>query len=392
MTQWWEVNFLRLNSKIYSVVLLSLLIGLYGCSSKEVVKFSELKPLDSALPVSRVWTRTMLNEERRTDPMLPVAVDDQYYYWVDRFDRLQVQDKLNGKSVWSYTADSPISSAAGLGHEAVAVGTRNATVVYFKKENQNLIWKQQLSSEILAAPIITDSMMIVHCVDGKLFALDLADGHELWRYESKVPLLSLRGIASPVLADETIILGLSNGKVVALNVWDGQLLWQVEVATPSGRTELERMVDVDARPVVKDGIVYAVSYQGRLVALQLRTGRLLWAQDMSSSLGMIVDDNNVYVTDNDGVIWAINRLTGQTDWKQVDLLHRELTAPVAYQQYLLVGDVTGYVHWLDRSTGLIIHRMRHDHAEIDTSPIVSEGVLFLNTRGGVLDAVTLLAP
>lgn len=392
MTQWWEVNFLGLSSKAHSVVVLSLLIGLSGCSSKDVVKYSELKPLDSTLPVSRVWTRTMLNEDKRTGPMLPVAVDDQYYYWIDRFDRLQVQDKLNGKSVWSYTADSPISSAAGLSDEAVAVGTRDATVVFFKKENQDLIWKKKLSSEIITAPIITDSMVIVHCVDGKLFALDLVDGHELWRYESKVPLLSLRGTASPVLVDETIILGLSNGKVAALNIWDGQLRWQVEVATPSGRTELERMVDVDARPIVKDGMVYVVSYQGRLVALKLRTGRLLWAQDMSSSLGMIVDDDNIYVADNDGVLWAINRLTGQTNWKQVDLLHRELTAPVVYQQYLLVGDVAGYVHWLDRRTGLIVHRMRHDHAEIDVSPIVNEHVLFLSTRGGVLDAVTLLAP
>ena len=391
MTQRREVNFLGLRSKIYSVVLLSTLTGLYGCSSRDVVKFAELKPLDSTLPVSRVWARTMLNEDKRTDPMLPVAVGDQYYYWIDRFDRLQVQDKLNGKSVWSYTAEAPISSEAGLSHDAVAVGTRDATVIYFKKENQRLVWKKKLSSEIITAPIITDSIMIVHCVDGQLFALDLTDGHELWRYESKVPLLSLRGTAAPVLADETIILGLANGKVAALNLWDGQPLWQVEVATPSGRTELERMVDVDARPVVKDGIVYAVSYQGRLVALKLRTGRLLWSQDMSSSSGMIVDDDHVYITDNDSVIWAIDRLTGRTGWKQLDLLHRELTSPVAYQQYLLVGDVTGYVHWLDRRTGLIVHRMRHDHAEIDASPVVNDGVLFLNTRGGVLDAVTLSA-
>ncbi len=387
-----EADSLRLNNNVYIAMLLSTLMSLSGCSSKDAaLKPAELKPLDSVLPISRVWTRTMLLEDRRTGPVLPVVTDDQFFYWIDRFDRLQVQNKFNGKSVWSYTADAPISSAVGLNQDAVAVGTRDASVVYFKKEEQDLVWKKKLSSEIITAPVMTDSIMIVHCVDGKLFALNLEDGHELWRYESKVPLLSLRGTSSPVVTDETVLLGLSNGKLVALNLWDGQLRWQVEVATPSGRTELERMVDVDARPVVKNGIVYAVSYQGRLVALKLRTGRLLWSQEISSSSGMVVDDDHVYLTDNESMIWAINRLTGKTNWKQADLLNRGITAPVAYQKYLLVGDAAGYVHWLDRRTGLFVHRMRHDHAEIDASPVVSDDVLFLSTRGGVLDAVTLLA-
>ncbi len=363
---------------------------LVGCSSSEtLIKPTKLGELESSLPVSRVWKKVYVKEAERNVASLPIFVDDAYYYWIDSSGILYALDATNGKQVWTVDTGNAASSAVAGREDLLLLGTRDAEVVAIDKESGQIRWRGEVSSEVLSPPQLAKGIVVVHCADGRLFGLDAVDGRELWRFESKVPLLTLRGTSTPVIVDEFVIVGLANGKLVALKLWDGKPRWEVEIAAPRGRSELERMVDVDAVPVVVDNVIYTVSYRGRAAAVRLTTGRVIWSRELSSSVGMAADEDKLYITDDAGALWALNRGNGSVMWKQEDLVAREITAPTIYRDQLLVGDLEGYLHWLDKETGHIVHRSRSDATPIDVAPVVANDKVYLTSRGGILDTLEL---
>jgi outer membrane protein assembly factor BamB len=188
--------------------------------------------------------------------------------------------------------------------------------------------------------------------------MEAASGKSIWIYDRTVPLLTLRGISTPVIHNDIVIVGSDSGKLAALTLKTGTVLWETQIADPKGRTELERMVDIDVQPVVIEDVVYVVTYQGRLATVQLQSGRMMWARDISSYSGIALDPYRVYVSDVESQVWALNRFTGATLWRQDKLLRRAITGPVLQGPYLVVADYDGYVHWLKREDGRIIARKR----------------------------------
>ncbi len=199
--------------------------------------------------------------------------------------------------------------------------------------------------------------------------------------------MSLRGASAPVLADDKAIAGYANGKLVALSIIDGKLMWERSVAVPRGRTELDRLVDIDSDPVVMNNTVYVVAYHGRLVALSLDDGTILWAHDMSSRSGLdVAVGDAVYVSDDEGNVWALQDGSGDSLWRQTRLLRRKLTAPVVVGDDVIVGDLEGYVHWISRQDGRFTARVKVADTAIRSKPVVSDNLVFVMAADGKLTA------
>jgi len=283
--------------------------------------------------------------------------------------------------------DRPISGGPAVGDGLVVVGTNKGEVFALDAATGERRWQAGVSSEVLAPPAVGSGVVAVRTLDGRLFGLDARTGKRRWIYDSPVPVLSLRGTGEPVIAGELVLNGFDGGRLVALLAADGRVEWEQQVAVPRGRSELERMVDMDSRPVVVDDAVYVTAFQGRVAALDLLSGDVLWDRDLSSYAGVAVDAAAVYVSDAEGFVWALDRFSGNSLWRQADLEQRRVTAPVRLGDYVVVGDEEGMLHWLSVEDGRFVARTRVDGAGISSTPATGrDGRLYVYGNSGEITA------
>jgi outer membrane protein assembly factor BamB len=263
-------------------------------------------------------------------------------------------------------------------------------VIALGEDDGEIKWRARVSSEVLSSPGSRGGVSVARTIDGKLFGLSADDGTRLWVYDRTTPVLTLRGTSSPALAEGAAIAGFDNGQVVAIALSNGQPLWEARVAVPRGRTELERMVDIDADPVIEDKAVYAVTYQGQVAALELFSGEVIWRRDMSSHAGLGVGPENIYVTDDASHVWALNRANSASMWRQAKLEARHVSPPAVFGQFVVVGDLEGYVHWLRREDGQFVARVRIDSDSIVAAPVATSFAVYVYGSGGELAALQVV--
>jgi len=306
---------------------------------------------------------------------------------VDHEGNVSSYEALTGRQLWQTDLDAPIISGAGGGSGLILVGSQEGNISALEETTGKLLWEKKLSSEVLAPPKAAMDVVVARTADGRMTGLSASDGHILWSYQRAVPLLSLRGASEPVLEGDKVVAGYANGKLVALSLLDGNVIWEENVAVPRGRTELDRLVDIDSAPVIKNGVVYVVAYNGRLAALDLDTGRMLWSREMSSRSGLDVDSgDSVYVTDDSGYVWAVQDGSGDALWRQTRLLRRKVTAPVIVGEYVIAGDFEGYVHWMSRADGRFVTRVKITDEAIRSKPVVKDDLVFVTASDGTLTA------
>lgn len=262
-----------------------------------------------------------------------------------------------------------VSGGLTLENEKLFFGTSKGEVVALKivqhdSGNVKELWRTQLSSEILSKPVVANGVLVVKTIDGRVYGLNAGSGNQQWVYDRTVPRLTLRGNSSALIVNDIVISASDNGKLAALNLRSGKLLWESTIAVAKGRNQLERVIDLDVDPVAVDDVIYVTGYQGRIAAVKIDSGQLIWSRDFSSYSGLHVDAFRVYVTDATGQIWALNRYNGSTLWRQDKLLRRRLSAPEAYDNYIVVGDYDGFLHWLNREDGKIVARKQINNSDV----------------------------
>ena len=298
-------------------------------------------------------------------------------------------DALTGKRIWEADTGVPVHGGPGVGSGLVVVGGSDGDVVALAGADGSVVWRARVSSEVLSAPAVGERIVVVRTTDGKLFGLGTVGGERIWVYDHAVPVLTQRGTGSPVIAGEVVVAGFDSGRLAALSPADGRLAWESRIAAPTGRTELERIVDVDADPLVSDGVVYAVTVQGPVTALDLHTGRLLWQHDMSSHTGVAAGRRLLYVTDGEGRVWALDRDSGEWRWRQDGLERRGVTRPVEFGEYVVVADFEGYVHWLSIDDGRFVARVRTGGGAVSAPPVAAEAAVYVLDVNGRLTALAL---
>lgn len=347
-------------------------------------KPSMLVDFEHEVQTLKLWSTSAVGDYHSVSSGLRPGLGEGMVFVADSEGRVAAIDTSTGKIIWKVELDSTLGGGVGVGKELVMVGSTNGDVFALEAATGEQRWHTMVSSEVLSAPAGNGDIVVVQTQDGRVIGLNDADGEKRWQFKLDVPVLTLRGTSAPIIKGKTVIAGFANGKVYALSADSGTMIWDNRIATPQGRTELERMVDIDGQPLLANDIVYAVSYQGRIGAMARGTGRELWYQDSSSYHGLAYGLEQVYVAEADDTVKAMRSSSGQVLWTNDQLSHRLLNRPSVASGYLAVADAEGYLHVLSQTDGRFVGRTRV-HSSGVTAPMVSDGeVLYvLDNNGGV---------
>lgn len=298
-------------------------------------------------------------------------------------------DAASGDQVWRVNAGEKLSGGVGAGANLVLVGTSKGMVLAYD-QNGKPLWKSKVSSEVLSAPKVSGGIVVVRAGDSRIFGLNAADGKRKWVYERATPTLSLRSSAGIVIDGGMVYAGFAGGKLIEVRLEDGKVIWEASVAQPKGSTEIERIADITSLPVVDGSLVYAVAYQGKIAGIDRATGHIAWSRDISSYTGMSSEDARVFVSHAGGAVYALEYSSGKTFWRQGELGNRHLSAPLPLGSLVAVGDVEGYVHFLNREDGAFAARIRTEESPIMPQMLqLKSDSLLAQTRSGGLYAVTI---
>ena len=345
------------------------------------------------IKIEEVWSESIgVGSEEQSLKLIP-AIGFGKILAADRDGLIQARDLTTGRLIWEAETDIHFSAGPGLGVGTVILGSSDAEVAAFNSENGALLWKSSVSSEVLSVPVIANGIVVVRTTDGEIIALNEKNGGKLWNYEHNAPALSVRGIGAPLVVGENVIEGYDNGKLMALRLTDGKYAWETSVAIPKGRSEVERLVDLDVDPIEVTGVIYIASYNGGAAAVSELDGDVLWRNEaISSYTGLSHDFRYLYLSDSTDDVWQLEQRTGSSLWKQKDLHQRKLTAPAVYENYVVVGDFEGYVHWLSTSDGRQLGRIKVADSAIDAKPVVVDNTVYIYAKDGTLAALKTRAP
>jgi outer membrane protein assembly factor BamB len=350
---------------------------------------SPLVKLNTEIKVQSLWhTSTGYGVSDDYLRLVP-ALSNQFIFTANKNGTVAATNKTNGKSLWSVNTHVPISGGPSAQDGLVFVGSREGDVIALSQVDGKTLWQTKVSSEVLAAPSASQGIVVVKSIDGRVSGLSEQDGHSIWQYEQTEPTLILRGASAPQISRKNVIVGFANGNLANLSLREGSLHWQETIAIPEGSFAIQRMIDIDADPLVLDNRIYAATYQGRVSSLDLNTGKSHWTHDISSYTGLIADNERVYVSDAKGHLWAFDNNSGAVDWRQTQLEYRNITGPAVIGNYVVVGDEEGYLHWMSKQDGHFVARVRVDSSGILASPVVDNNILYVVTRDGRLAAYTL---
>lgn len=375
-------------------------------------KVDETKPLELVdfereLDVNREW-KISVGEGlgRKYVRLTPALVADRILA-ADAYGQVVAVDRFSGKRAWmSQTHDldggfferfnfldrrdpSFVGGGVGVGAGLAFVGTTFGEVIALDVSDGREVWRAALGSEVLSTPSTGDGAVFVQTIDGRLVALELDGGAERWSYDNQVPILTLRGTSSPVVSDGIVYAGFANGKLVALRSENGEPIWEHRVMLPEGRSELDRMVDVDGRPLISGSVIYVGAFQGRVKGVSRRDGRPRWEQEISTFLDLAEGYDQIYVVGADDVITAIDQSSGEVVWTQESFKRRKLTAPIAFSNYLAFGDEEGFLHIIAQRDGRLMGRRKIDGGGLRNNMVYQDSTLFVLGNSGGLHALTL---
>lgn len=376
---------------------LLLVLAVSGCTTLAKWGFIEKSNLTPPAPlvnfkpelsVQRVWSVNAGYGTKKQNLKLLIADYNNTLITADVYGNVYAFDQTTGKPIWRERLGAEIMSGPSAGNGMVVVTNVKARAIALNAENGKPMWSQPIPNIALAAPAITGNQVIIKTIDGNMISLDTASGAQNWQFHHDEPTLILRGSSTPQVSSGKIVAGFADGQLVALDQSSGNMVWEVPVATPSGSTQIEQMVDIDADPYIDNGVVFVASYQGNLAAIALANGKPLWTHPISAYAGLIAGPNQVFVVDANSHVFAFSRSGGSINWEQTGLDSRNLTAPVAMDtdNAIVVGDGLGYVHWLAKSDGHFLARAYTDKTGIMSPPVVIGNTVYVITKSGMLSA------
>lgn len=362
-----------------------------GCSSNSTKELppAELPKITEEVKLDTVWSHSVGDGQGETYNLLVPAVDGDRLFAADINGEVVALDRFTGKVIWDKDLDRPVSGAVGAGYGLVLLGTLKGEVIALDAESGEEKWRARVTSEVLAPPATNGDVVVVQTQDDRLIALEASSGNQRWIYENTPAVLTLRGTGSPVVTNDLAVAGLSSGKVIALDVQRGLPVWEQRVAVPQGRSELDRVVDIDGGLLLSGDTLYVATYQGRVAGLDLQSGRVLWQREASSYVGVAQGFGNVYVSLANGSLESVDERSATALWSNDALARRQLSAPEVFSSYVAFGDFEGYLHLVSQVDGRFVGRERIDSDGLRARPLVVGDMLYAYGNSGKLVALKI---
>lgn len=374
---------------LISVTSLLAACGLFSDKDEESEP-KELVNFQQTLKVKRLWSAKVGGESEFLRVSLRPVGDGNRIYAASFDGIVSAFDPKTGKKIWRTKLDTELSAGPGVGEGRVVVISKDGFAIALDSGSGDLQWRVDVDGESLAHPVIGSESVVLQTIDNRMRVLSIYDGRKLWALEQSTPSLTMRGSADPVVIGNTVIGGFDNGRLVAANLSSGDVVWESLLSPPKGRSDLDRLSDIDGMIAVVGQDVYASGYQGQLAAVASESGQVLWNREISSHQGVSADWNSVYTASADGEIVALSRRDGAEIWRNDDLLRREPTVPVAFHTTVAVGDLEGYVHFFSNLTGTPVARIKLGSAAITNAPVVVANRLYVQTDSGSIAAYTVV--
>lgn len=382
-----------MNRFLLALLLLPALAGpLAGCGifrNQDEVRPAELVDFDESIRVRRVWSVNVGNGQGDKYNKLAPAIAGPAIFAAANNGTVMAVDRESGRRLWRIRLrDTVITGGVGAGGGRLFVGTENSRVIALDQANGEVLWEAAVASEVLSTPRSNDRVVVVQSVDGTVTALDAATGAQRWLYESEVPALTLRGTSSALILEGFVFAAFGNGSVVSLALDNGTLRWEQRVAIPTGRSEIDRMVDIDGELTIdNNGLLLVPSYQGFLVALDPVTGQTRWRVEESSVHGAAYGFGNVYIVNAQDHLKAYRVGQNTPVWTNEQMLLRQLSPPATIGNYVVVGDFEGYVHYVSQASGTFAGRTRVDRQGIQAPMLAQGNILYVYGNSGDLAAL-----
>ncbi|MDP3848244.1 MAG: outer membrane protein assembly factor BamB [Pseudomonas sp.] len=374
-----------------NAALLALAVMVVGCSSnsKKELPPAELPEFTAEVELKSEWNRSIGEGQGESYNLLTPAVDGDHIYAADAEGVVVAMDRFSGDVLWKQDLERPVSGAIGVGSGLVVVGTLKGEVIALDQSTGEQKWLSQVTSEVLSAPAVNSDIVVVQTQDDRLLGFDAATGNQRWIYENPPAVLTLRGTSAPVLTSRLAIAGFSTGKVVAIDLERGVPVWEQRVAVPQGRSELDRVVDIDGNLMLAGDTLYVVSYQGRVAGLDVNSGRVLWQREASSYVGLAQGLGSVYVSLASGTVEGIDERSASALWSNDTLARRQLSAPAVFSSYVAFGDFEGYLHLVSQVDGHFVAREQIDSDGVRVRPLVVGDWMYVFGNSGDLVALTI---
>lgn len=360
--------------------------GWFSSDDKAATEPAELVDFQATAKPSRLWRASAGKGDGHTGVRQGPFIADGVVYAASVKGGVRALDLQSGRALWHHDSDLRLSGGPGAGDGLVVAGSLDGEVVALDAASGELRWTAKVPNEVIARPAVGQGLVVVRSNDGRVTAFDAASGAQRWYWGLELPALTVRGNAPVSLAPGYAFVGTDEGNLVALALADGRVMWEQAVAMPDGRTELERMADIDGAPVVDGNVVIVSSYRNRTMALEGPSGRPLWAAESGGAGGVGVADDRVVVSDAAGTVWSIDKYVGTSYWRQPALARRNLSPATVHGNHAVVGDLDGYLHWMRLADGEFTARERAGRAAIAGQMAVADGVLVVQTVEGDLSA------
>lgn len=382
------------------IVLASLSLFLTACSQQNVYRPTPLTPL-KAISAKDLTAVTKTVWAVNTDSKIGNYTVKPHIYskaiYVAGGVSASAWNKNNGKQIWKANIGETISAGVSgssnnskNNNQQVFIGTTNGNAISLNASTGKIQWIERLSGEVLAISPSENGRVVFRTNDGTLHGLSSKTGEFIWQRSQRTPALTIMGASTPIIIGGNIVSGFDNGKVAAYNLQNGAPAWEVTLAYPRGRSDLDRIVDIDGTVVAVDTALFASTMNGNINGVDIANGVTAWSKNFSSATGVSVNSLGLYSSDDKGNIWKFKPQSGEMVWKIDDLQRYEPTLPILVGSSLIVvGDKKGNLHWINTKTGKFVARTKGDSTGYSIEPAVDGSSIFALGKSGTLSKITV---
>ena len=306
----------------------------------------------------------------------------------------------DGRLLWkqkltSEEEESVIGGGISIDESVVYASTGFGFVHALDLQNGKEIWRRRIGVPIRGAPTSVDGRVFVITYDNQLHVLSSADGHTLWSHAGIPEDAGLIGAPSAAVGSGLVVVPYSSGELFALRLENGRIVWADQLIRTRRLAPLSSLSEIRGSPVIDRELVLAISFSGRIAAINLRNGQRLWDRDIAGLETPWVAGDFIFLVTAQAEVICLARQSGRIRWvkqlsiyeneeKKLDLIH--WSGPVLASNRLILVSSAGNAVAISPYSGRILGRIELPGSTL-IPPVVADGSIYVLMDDGTLIAL-----